>query len=82
MRELIVETVDNALQRALLDVRLVGLLVEVVLDRVDDLGPQGAVLVDQRVAGRIGQPLGVPSEPDAAHEEGQPAEDGDHCLGE
>ena len=46
----VVERLDDPLERSVVELRLVDLLVEVVLDRVDDLGAQRAVLLDEDVA--------------------------------
>ena len=46
--ELVAEALDDPLQRALVDLRVLHRLVEVVLDQVDDLGAKGAVVVDER----------------------------------
>ena len=68
-REPVVQAVDDALERALLDLLVADRLVEVVLDVVDDLGAQGAVLVHERVADRAREGLGVAAEPDAADQQ-------------
>ena len=65
LRELVAQPVHDALERALVDLRRLHRLVEAVLDRVDQLGAQRAVVVHEGVAQRPGQRLGVPAPPDA-----------------
>jgi hypothetical protein len=59
----VVERLDDPPQRGVVELLLVDRLVEVVLDRVDDLGPHRAVLLDEGVADRSRQGLGVTAEP-------------------
>jgi len=51
----VLERLDDPLQRGVVELRLVDRLVEVVLDLVDDLRPQRAVLLDEGVPDRAGQ---------------------------
>jgi hypothetical protein len=64
----IVERIDDALQRGLVERLLADGLVEVVLDRVDHLGAEGAVVLHEGVANRPGQQLRVPAQEDPEHE--------------
>jgi hypothetical protein len=70
----IVERLDDALQRGVVELLLIDRLVEVVLDRVDDLGPHRPVLLDEGIAHRPRQFLGVPSEPEPGDQRDQHAE--------
>jgi hypothetical protein len=63
--ERILERVDDPLERRVVQLLLVHLLVEVVLDRVDDLRAQGSVLVHEGILKRARKVLGMPAEPDA-----------------
>ena len=70
------QALDDALERALLDLVVADRLVVVVLDVVDQLGAQRAVVADQRVAREAGQRLGVPAQPDAPHQQQEADDDG------
>ena len=70
----VVERLDDPLQRRVVELLLVDRLVEVVLDRVDDLGAQRAVLLHEGVADRTRQLRGVSAEPEPDDERDQGAE--------
>ena len=53
---------------------LVDRLVEVALDRLDDLGPKGPIVLDQGITGEAGQQLGMAAEEDAGRQREQPTE--------
>ena len=62
VREAVVQLPDHPLVGGLVERVLVDVLVEPVLDRLDDLGPDGALVLDEDVADLLGQVLRVPAE--------------------
>ena len=77
VRVRIVEGLDDPLQRRVVHLLLVDRLVVVVLDRVDDLGAQRAVLLRRRCRGPDpGRSLGMAAEPEPDCERDQ----GAHAL--
>ena len=77
VRVRVVERVDDALERRVVELLLVDRLVEVVLDRVDDLRAQRAVVLHEGVADRAGQRARMPAQLDADREGGERAGDDD-----
>jgi hypothetical protein len=70
----VVERLDDALQRGVVHLLFVDRLVVVVLDRVDDLGAQRAVVLDEGVANRARQVTGMAAEPEPDCERDQGAQ--------
>jgi hypothetical protein len=64
----VAERLHDPLERRVVEPALVDRLVVVVLDRVDQLGAQGAILLHEHVAHRTGQVAGVAAEPQPGDE--------------
>jgi hypothetical protein len=79
VRELVAERLHNPLERGFVELVLVDRLVEALLDRLDDLGPQRPVPADERIADRSRQGLRVATEPDAHEQREHRAQEGDDC---
>jgi hypothetical protein len=73
----IAERVHDAPERGVVELLLVHPLVVVLLDRVDDLRAQRAVLLDEGVADRSRQGLGMAAEPDAGDQRHEGAQEND-----
>src|SRR5687767_4331231 len=76
----VAERAHEALQRFLLELRLRDRAVELVLDLLDDLRAQGGLLVDERIAQRPGQSIGMPAEPDTGDQRKNYDEEGAHAT--
>jgi hypothetical protein len=91
-REVVGETVseraDHAADGGTLECVAIDFAVEVVLDRLDQLGAQRAVVLHKRRAKAVGEPGRMAAEPDAGEEDGDRAQkrggeraDADHGRG-